>query len=273
MSRYHNIVPGFEKMVGAGMIPGVSSINKFGYNSDIDTTTVPEDIWGPGGVYTGFPTGSPETVQVFSSDAADKGTPTAGTGARTYRIIGLESSTSTEYTYEDLTLDGTTPVVSSKTWYRINRAYVLTAGSTGSNVGTITTRHSTTTSNIFSVLPATLGQTAIACWTVPYDNIMLLDRIQVDMSRANNAAGSAQVALQTRSVGSSSWRTREFYSITNSWGVAEKYDYPIKIEGLTDIRMRAVAVGSNDTRVSAGFSGCYGHSKNITNALLARAEI
>lgn len=271
----HNVLPHFEKMVGAGFIPGVYSINKFGYNGDIDTTTDPEDVWGAGGVYTGFPTGNPETVEVFSSSAEDdedEATP-PGTGAYSVRIFGLETALSKNYTSEDITLTGTVAATSTKTWYRINRMFILEAGSSGSNVGTITCRHTTTTSNVFFVLPATYGQSVVACWTVPHDNTFLLDRIAVAMSRPGSGVGSAQVALQTRESGTGAWRTREFYSITNSYDVVENYQYPIRITGLTDVRIRVLVVSANDTRVQAAFSGCYGLTNDIRDALLARAQL
>ena len=42
----------------------------FGYNSDIDTTTNPEDIWDYGGQYT-FGSDSGETIRVSSSNTGD----------------------------------------------------------------------------------------------------------------------------------------------------------------------------------------------------------
>jgi hypothetical protein len=267
----NNVVPDFKTMVGAGYIPGLFAINKFGYNGDIDTTSDPEDVWGAGGVYTGFPTGAPETVEAFSSSDED-GDGTL-TGALTIRIIGLKTATSLVYESEDITLTGQVAATSVESWYRVNRMYVLTAGSALTNVGTITLRHTTTTSNVFFVLPAGFGQSVVACWTVPHDNTFLLDRINIQMSRSGNGAGSAQIALQSREAGTSAWRTREHWTVTNGEGISEYYDYPIRITGLTDIRVRVLVVSANDTRVHAGFSGCFGLSADVRDACLARSQL
>lgn len=274
MALPHNILPPFNTMVAAGYMPGISYINKFGRNSDVDTTTVPEEIWGPGGVYTGFPSGSPETLEIFSSSAEDdenEATP-PGTGAFTLRVEGLETVTSKEYVSEDVVLTGTTPVTTTKSFIRVNRAYVLTAGSTGANVGTITIRHSTTTSNVFAVMPATLGQSTIACWTVPAGNVFLLDHFSARCSRSANAATSATIALQIRSL-NGAWRTREISQITNGGGISENLNFPIRVEGFADIRMRCTTVGNNDTSISGGFNGFYGLQEAVRDAMLSRASL
>lgn len=57
---------------------------KFGYNDDI---TAGEDIWSAGGAYTGFPTGSAETLTLASTSTEDQGaledSGTATGGSRT----------------------------------------------------------------------------------------------------------------------------------------------------------------------------------------------
>lgn len=160
---------------------------KFGVNTDV---TAAEDIWDGGGDYTGQPVNfTPETVNVFSS--SDQDTLTSGTGAWRLRIYGLKTSTSTAYESEDINLNGTNAVTSVNTWWRVNRAVVLSGGSGGSNVGTITVRSTTTTANVFEVMPVGLNQSQVACWTVPYGRTAWLKRVLITVARANAASGTA----------------------------------------------------------------------------------
>ena len=52
----------FELAVSRGLVAGHAMFEKFGRNPDIDTASVPEDIWNGGDVYTGFPTGAAEQI-------------------------------------------------------------------------------------------------------------------------------------------------------------------------------------------------------------------
>ncbi len=56
--------------IAAGRYTGLSIVNKFGRNPDVDAGSTPEDVWNGGGTYAGFPTGSTEQFQVFSSSAS-----------------------------------------------------------------------------------------------------------------------------------------------------------------------------------------------------------
>jgi hypothetical protein len=58
--------------VAMGRVPGVSYINKFGRNPDIDTATVPEDIWDGGGIWV--PPTAARTHDIVSSSVEDVGT-------------------------------------------------------------------------------------------------------------------------------------------------------------------------------------------------------
>lgn len=150
-----------------GWVPNVNAITKFGRNPDVDASGGgPEDVWEGGGLYTGFPAGVvntvAETCTVVSSSANDAA---AGTGMRTCRLSGLGATGAEQL--EDVTLNGTNAVTTTNRWYRVNRVVGLTGGSGMTNAGAITVRHSSTTANIFAVVPAGFGQSQIACYTVP----------------------------------------------------------------------------------------------------------
>ncbi len=111
--------------ISSGMVLNADHINKFGRNPNIGGT--PETIWQQGGLYT-FLT-SPSTVFVSSDDADDNPT---GNGAQTVTIQGLdENYNQIEVTQPVNNLVGTTEFL------RINRAFVATAGSTGTNEGNV----------------------------------------------------------------------------------------------------------------------------------------
>lgn len=72
-------------------------------------------------------------VDITSSSTAD--TNTAGTGARTLRLVGLNGSR--QLIWEDIALNGQTIVVSVLNYLRFFGAEALTVGSGGSNAGDI----------------------------------------------------------------------------------------------------------------------------------------
>lgn len=114
--------------VGKGNIPGYSFIFNSGENFSVGGTG--ETIRSLGGRYS-FPS-SAEIRSVVSSSVNDT---SAGTGARTVFIIGLDD-TYTEQS-EILILNGTTPVSTALSYLRINSFVVLTAGSLNLNEGNI----------------------------------------------------------------------------------------------------------------------------------------
>jgi hypothetical protein len=178
-----------------GLAPGYAYIEKVGFNPDVDAASAPEDVWNGGGLYTGFPSVS-ETLELFSSSAADTA---AGTGARTVRLVGLDADGRAQF--ENVTLNGTTPVVTLNTWSRVNRAYVLGAGSGGANVGGITIRHSSTTANVFAVLPPGRNQTQVANYTIPAGFRGLVTHLRVAVSNQQSTAQEAEVQLLVRESG------------------------------------------------------------------------
>lgn len=258
LSRYNAggalLTANFGAEVALGVVSKHEGANLEGRNGDIDTTSTPEDIFLGSGTYAGFPTGAPETAEIFSSSANDT---SAGTGARTVEIRGLASKTATEYTTETLTMNGTTAVTSTGTWYRINRVRVLTAGSNGANVGTLTVRHTTTTANIFAQVTADFGHSAVAALTVPASTTLLINRIRLALSRANGSAGSAQVVMQTRAVDSGSWQSVRIFELTQANAPNFALEVPLVIPAQTDIRFRCLSVSDNNTIITAFLDGIF----------------
>ena len=229
-----------------GNVPGTTFINKFGRNSAITTGSAPEDIWEGGDIYTGMPlhSAAAETVTIVSDDANDT---SAGTGARTVTIIGLDGSWN--QVTETLTMNGTTQVTSSNSYKRLNRAFVATAGTSEHNEGILTIAHSTTTANVFAAMPAEAGQTQICAYTIPDSVTGYLRAMRIFMGRSNGSAGSAQVALMTREEGGA-WRKRRIYEITDSIGVATEYVFPTPLTGRTDIKIQVESVSDSTTIVT-----------------------
>ena len=111
--------------IARGLIRGASVVHKFGRNPSIGGA--PETVWMYGGTYTYLSSAS--TVYVSGADAQDSA---AGTGARTVTVQGLDA------TYneieETLTVDG---AVSTKSFLRVYRAFVASAGSLQTNKGNV----------------------------------------------------------------------------------------------------------------------------------------
>ena len=242
-------MPGSEFFfdVARGLVHGMTAGAKFGRISDVDIGT-PEDVWEGQGDYTGHPESfTPELVQINSASANDTA---AGTGARTVRIYGLKTSSSTEYESEDITLNGTSWVNSTNTWWRINRCIVLTAGSTGGNEGGLTCRGVTTNSAIFFVMQIGMNQTQVAAFTVPASKTLYIRYLRVSMERASGAAGSALVTVRAREPGGV-YRAVRAFDITHSNGV-DKYAMGwISFPAGTDIKFRVDSVSDNNTAVEA----------------------
>jgi hypothetical protein len=114
-----------------GNVAGFSGAKARG-SASVGTSAQP--IWGVTDAITDNVTllGSADTVFVASTDANDT---SAGTGARTVKVDGLNASGVAAT--ETITLAGQTAVESVATWVAVNRLEVLTAGSGGLNAGVI----------------------------------------------------------------------------------------------------------------------------------------
>lgn len=186
------------RAVAAGYNPDVRIVRKVGQNLDLDSGTVPEDMWDLGGLYTGFPPGSqtPERFSIVSDSANDTA---AGSGARTVSIVGLDANW--DEIEETVTLNGLTPVLTVNTYRRFTGAQVLTSGGTVANsafnAGNIVGRYQTTTANVFFRIPSGFNVSRDGNYTVPNGWNAILIGLRVEMDRSAAATAEGALFLQT----------------------------------------------------------------------------
>jgi hypothetical protein len=231
----------YELQVAKGQVVGASAVNKFGTNLDVGITE--ETIWTNGGNIP-WPTAA-FTAYIVSSDAADA---SAGTGARTVTVSGLDADYKVKTA--SVTLNGTSAVAISGTWLRINRAFVTSSGTGGGAAGTITIQDVGATV-VYANLSAS-NQTQIAAYTVPAGHTLYLDQITFTAA-VSTGANSATVKLSTRDFDSNTFRTR-YIADLQSGELINSLQYPLALPEKTDIEARAV-MSAGTASISAFFEG------------------
>lgn len=238
-----------ESAIVSGLFTGYSITNKFGTNEDIDTGTLPKDIWENGGVYTGFPDTTLETVEILSDSASDTA---AGTGARTIRITGLDSGYNIQQ--ETITLNGTTPVASVNQYRRIHTGMIVTAGIGGVNVGNITVRHSATEANIFLFMLPGRNQTNYSAFTVPSGHTAYMRYLHGSIRGTTQAVTPAVVEgnIWTRPF-EGVFRSRRPFVISSSCRLFDVIYGGLQFTEKTDIILRITTASGNNISVSGGY--------------------
>ena len=238
--------------VAKGNVAGHAIKHVFGRNSDIDTATVPEDLWPLGGLMD-WPTAA-QTLDIVSTSANDDGNPTTNTGAQTLTIEGLD--TNFDEISETVTLNGTSTVTTSSSFRRVNKAYVATTGTYhGNNEGDITGDQTTSGDNMFDVITA-FGHTQLGRYTVPLNKTayLLTMFISVDSSKSGatvqmfknpDAHDTSQPYSGAKTL------VLEFDGVTGEeiWSPRS----PTVFAQRTDIWVEVSAVGANDTAVDVDF--------------------
>jgi hypothetical protein len=239
----------FELQVSRGQIQGHKTLFKFGNNSDINGTL--ETIWSQGGIYA-YPAAA-TVMKVSSSDANDDA---AGTGARTVTVSGLDANYNE--VSETVELDGQTEVLTTTQFIRVNRAFVVTAGSGGTAAGTIYVGTGTVTAGVPATIYAviTLGdnQTTMAVWTVPAGYTLYITGGTFSAA-SNNAAQYVLGEFVIRPFGGVFRLAADITVNSNVF----RYDWevPLAIPEKTDIEARAIALSGTNFYVTASFEGIY----------------
>jgi hypothetical protein len=224
------------------MTQTVGFIDQFGKNDDVPTTG--EDVRGTG-VDKVYLT-SAETMSIVSGDALDDAGTAAG-GAHKIVIVGLDSNWDLQE--EEVTMDGQTPVVTTTTWFRVNRAYVTDIGThaSGTNVGAITITQGTS-GNVECTIIAGEGQSQEAEWTVPRNRVLKIQYFWTNIGKSDDAT----VHFVTREFGKA-WRIRTELKLYQN-ELRHEFGHTITVPAKSDVKVRALARAGTIV-VSAGFFG------------------
>ena len=235
--------------VSKGNIPGATAVFKFGYNPDVNG--VEETIWNNGGDYD-WSALTTEAIIYFSSTSANDSI--ADIGARQVVVQGLDANY-VEIT-ETVDLTGQTQTATTQEFLRVNRSYVLTAGSSGTSIGTIYgssevgVAAGVPTGNIV-VNMGLFNQSQLGIYTVPAGRTFYLDDLNFTAG-ISQASKTATVRAVVREFGGV-FRTR-YINVVQSNQLIAKFEYPLAIPEKSDIELRVVTNSSNN-QIGGSFQG------------------
>jgi hypothetical protein len=195
-------------------------------------------------------------MTVSSSDANDT---SAGTGARTIQISGLDGSYNE--VSETIIMNGQTAVTTSNTYLRVNRALVLTAGSGGANAGIIYVGTGTVTAGVpvnkyTTINGDGLNQSLQAFWTVPAGYTAYIYQTNISTGTSSATPAILKTLLVVRPFGGV-FNTKEIITL-HEGNHLQDYSFPLKITEKSDIEFRAESSSASVTyNVSASLNIMY----------------
>lgn len=220
-----------------GDVPDHHHHSKHGSNLTLGTSEAL--LWVVNTQYTYL--AAADTLSITSSnDANDTAN---GTGARTVVICGLDANWDEQE--ETITLSGTTAIVTTKTFIRVNDGYVDTVGTGATNVGQILVKDSTSATTLLAI-GIGFGRSQFGGWTVPQNQTAFMTRIWA----AEGTNKGTSFRLYIRPFGKA-WQIIKLIKLTSSFA-SSHFDFPLKVLEKSDIEFRAIA-GSADANASGGF--------------------
>lgn len=158
----------FDLQVARGQVDGHSTVNIYGYQPSIGTTFVP--VWENVSAYT-YPVSA--AVMYLSGSNGDTAQIT---------IVGLDANYA--LITEVVTLNGTTPVATTKSFLRINNMFV-SVGSSTNPAGTVYLKNSGGTVT-YAQINAGIGRNQAGIYTVPAGYTYFLQRVNIYTSLNGN---------------------------------------------------------------------------------------
>ena len=252
ISRFGLTEP-FNLQLARGQIAYHESIYKFGNNPQVADSI--ETVWPQGGLYSYLSTAT--VLKVSSSSANDT---SAGTGARTVELFGLDG----DYNEisEVVTLNGQTALNTTQSYLRINRMIVRSAGSGGANAGIIYAGTGTVTTGVPANIYATINgdgtnQTLMAIWTVPAGYTGYLVQYDVSNGTTSNTPAVCKLLLVARPYGEV-FQSKDVKSLTTGMHIENTLVIPVEFAEKTDIEVRAISSsGSVTFDISAALEMLY----------------
>lgn len=234
-----------------------SVVNKFGYNTDIDTATDPEIIASFGGVFDPL-TDVMTTAQTFTvtyDTTTNGGDGSTGTGARMLLFSYIDGNNTAQTGYHTLGSGGSD--TTSFTGLGINRCVVVLFGSVAYNNNDITIT-ATTDGTTQAKIPAQKSVTQQCLYHVPISRTFNLDFINLSALKISGGGGSPVVNVIGYSfsrVTSGRYAVIDLEidtSIENNLSI--NYENPITFTGREVIWFEG-ETDVNNTKVSMRFSG------------------
>lgn len=234
----------FQK-VAEGRVEGYSTIEKFGENPSITTSTDPADIWDGGGLYN-FSTDA-DIDRLSSSDDGD---------TQLIVIYGLDSNW--EESIQFITLTGQTPTPLTTSLIRVYRMINLGTTDIAGDVycfvnGAVSLGIPDDLSDVRAMIRNGNNQTLMAIYTIPGNKTGYLYSGYISLSRSSPSSASAEFTARARPYGgvfSVKARTTCISTGNSSW--ERNYPFPAALPPRTDILLRCEVVSA-----SIGASGGY----------------
>lgn len=227
--------------VARGLVPGASRLQKIGYNPAVGQSFL--SIWNEASAVV-FPASA--TIMTVSSASAND--TSAGTGARTVTVSGLDSGYNT--ISEVVTMNGQTAVNTTNSYLRVNNLSVTTAGSGGANAGIVYIGTGTVTAGkpatVYNSIGTGFNTSLSAFTTIPTGTTGYL----VQILATTDTAGTQMQILTKTSTGLVI--TTRIFQLGVGAGSVQKYDLPRPLTPGTDIVAQAV-VATGTAKVTCQF--------------------
>ena len=233
---------GFELSVSMGLVPGYSTLDKFGLNANITSTSDPEDVWEFGGLYNYDANGTAPIQYISSSDNADTG--------QTIVVQGLDING--DLVDQTVTTTGQTVATLSTPLWRIFRMINNSdegndlAGTLYCHTDPTPTNGVPTDSAVRAIIDDGNNQTLMALYTIPKGKVAFLFRGELGIELEGNAAALAEYAR----VFYKSRRYGKLFTIKKSVtmfpGVihTDVRSFPDPIPALTDVKINVNEVSA-----------------------------